>query len=393
MSDAWKRVKLGEICSFKYGQMPDKEDLAAEGYPVFSGYRIVGFSSRYHYENPEIIVVARGIGGTGDVKMSPPRCFLTNLSIAALVESRAVHKRFLYYRLAGTKLWDLRTGSAQAQITIDRLKDYEVLLPLLPTQHRIADILAAYDDLVENNTKRIKILEEMARSLYREWFVNFRFPGHEKTKFVAARGGKVPAEWEMKRLHEVAMVNARTIRRGEEPDFLDYVDIASVSPGVVEKTERYAFEAAPGRARRLVMAGDTIWSTVRPNRRSYAFLASPPASLVVSTGFAVLSAKSVPASFLHFFVTTDDFVAYLMNRARGAAYPACTGSDFEEASILVPTDRLAQRFDQIAAPMLQEIDVFHRKNSNLRATRDLLLPRLISGEIDVSSLPPEPAAS
>jgi type I restriction enzyme S subunit len=115
--------------------------------------------------------------------------------------------------------------------------------------------------------------------------------------------------------------------------------------------------------------------------------------LVVSTGFAVLSAESVPASFLHFFVTTDDFVAYLMNRARGAAYPACTGSDFGEAPILLPTEELAKRFDESAAPMLQVIDVLHRKNTNLRATRDLLLPRLISGEIDVSSMTLEPAAS
>jgi type I restriction enzyme, S subunit len=75
---AWRKVKLGEICRFKYGEMPKKSDLTEEGYPVFSGYRKVGCSHRYHYRDSEIVVVARGIGGTGDIKMTPPFCFLTN---------------------------------------------------------------------------------------------------------------------------------------------------------------------------------------------------------------------------------------------------------------------------------------------------------------------------
>ena len=98
----WSKVRLGEICSFKYGQMPDKKDLRDVGYPVFSGYGIVGASTKFHYEEPQIIVVARGVGGTGDVKMSPPFCFLTNLSIAVLLETKNVHKQFLYHRLSAS---------------------------------------------------------------------------------------------------------------------------------------------------------------------------------------------------------------------------------------------------------------------------------------------------
>jgi len=183
--------------------MPNKSDLVEDGYPVFSGYRVVGYSSRYHYRDPEIVVVARGVGGTGDIKMSPPFCFLTNLSIAALVESPDVEKVFLYYRLAATKLWNLRTGSAQAQITIERLKEYEVNVPPLSVQRRIAGILSAYDDLIENNQRRIKILEEMARSLYREWFVNFRVPGHEKVPLVDSPLGDIPIGWEVVSLEDV----------------------------------------------------------------------------------------------------------------------------------------------------------------------------------------------
>ncbi len=133
MMAAWRSAKLGEICRFKYGEMPKPSDISEEGYPVFSGYRLVGHSNRYHYRNSEIIVVARGIGGTGDIKMAPPFCFLTNLSIAILIETPDVFKTFLYYRLASTTLWELRTSSAQAQITIERLKDFEVKIPPSPS--------------------------------------------------------------------------------------------------------------------------------------------------------------------------------------------------------------------------------------------------------------------
>ena len=77
----WKKIKLGEICSMKYGKMPIKSDIVESGYPVFSGYKIVGYSKKYLYDEPEIVVVARGVGGTGDVKLSPPKAFITNLSI------------------------------------------------------------------------------------------------------------------------------------------------------------------------------------------------------------------------------------------------------------------------------------------------------------------------
>jgi type I restriction enzyme, S subunit len=168
MTDS-REVTLGDICSFKYGQMPTADDRASNGYPIFSGYRIVGYASRFHYSDSEIIVVARGVGGTGDIKWSPPFCFLTNLSIAILVTSHDVDKKFLYYRLASTKLWELRTGSAQAQITIDLLRRYRIALPPLSTQRKIAGIVSAYDDLIENNERRIKLLDDTAQSIYREW--------------------------------------------------------------------------------------------------------------------------------------------------------------------------------------------------------------------------------
>lgn len=260
-------------------------------------------------------------------------------------------------------------------------------LPSLSIQRRIASILSAYDDLIENNTRRIAILEEMARRLYEEWFVRFRFPGHEQVKVVESQLGLIPEGWKVCPLGEVSSINENVIRPASAPDEILYIDIASVAPGVITQKQPYRFSEAPGRARRVVRHGDVIWSCVRPNRRSYALVLQPEPTLVVSTGFAVLSAKSVPYSYLYFAISTDDFVGFLTNHATGVAYPAVTAATFGSAPFLKPDDEIVSQFHSITAPMLNMCEVLKRKIGNLRSTRDLLLPKLISGEIDVSSFP------
>jgi type I restriction enzyme S subunit len=262
------------------------------------------------------------------------------------------------------------------------------MLPLPPRvlQEKVAAILSAYDDLIENNTRRIRILEEIAQAIYREWFVHFRFPGHKKVKLVPSPLGPIPEGWLVAKLAEMADVNALSIQRGEEPEQIVYVDIASVSPGSIDEVKRMKFEDAPGRARRIVRHGDIIWSMVRPNRRSFALVLDPEPTLIVSTGFAVVSATRVPSSYLYHALTTDEFVGYLANRATGAAYPAVKAEDFENAEILRPDDEALHRFGDAVLSMLESRNSLAKKNHNLRQTRDLLLPKLISGELDVSDL-------
>ena len=206
-----------------------------------------------------------------------------------------------------------------------------VLHPSGPTQQKIAGILSAYDDLIENNTRRIKILEEMAQAIYREWFVHFRFPGHKKVKLVNSPLGPIPEGWSVAKLADIADVNALSIRRDDQPKEIVYIDIASVSPGSIDEARRMKFEDAPGRARRIVRHGDIIWSMVRPNRRSHALVLDPEPNLIVSTGFGVVSATRVPHSYLYHALTTDEFVGYLANHATGAAYPAVKAEDFESS--------------------------------------------------------------
>lgn len=384
---AWHKVKLSEICSFKYGQMPDKNDLVNEGYPVFSGYRIVGYSSRYHYRDPEIVVVARGVGGTGDIKMSPPFCFLTNLSIAALVKSSEVEKLFLFYRLASTKLWDLRTGSAQAQITIERLKDYEVEIPPLPVQRRIAGMVSAYDDLIENNQRRIQILEEIARGLYREWFVKFRFPGHKKVPLVDSPFGVIPKGWKVKSVPACLAIDPHISvpREGEKP----FVPMGSLANNSMLITD---FETRTGNSGSKFQNGDTLFARITPclENGKTGFVQFLPDDKVVacgSTEFIVLRSRSLTPEFVYCLARNEEF--------RGNAIKSMTGASgrqrvqkrcFDRFLIAEPPRILLDRFSAIVAPSFRLIQKLYLRTSNLRQTRDLLLPRLLSGQLEIMAL-------
>ncbi|HOW31172.1 MAG TPA: restriction endonuclease subunit S [Bacteroidales bacterium] len=189
----WERINLGSLGTMKYGKMPNKQDLVDEGYPVFSGYRITGFHKEYLFKEPQLIVVARGVGGTGDVKISPPFCYLTNLSIAIQTNDDLVDRYFLKYRLSVQNLRSLDSGAAQSQITIGSLEQFETTIPPLPTQRRIASILSAYDSLIENNLKRIKLLEEKAFLRYKGIVKNEKLEEFTIEEVCDTLGGGTPA--------------------------------------------------------------------------------------------------------------------------------------------------------------------------------------------------------
>jgi type I restriction enzyme S subunit len=356
--------------------MPKKTDLSDSGYPVFSGYGIVGFAHSYHYEHPEVIIVARGVGGTGDVKFSPPKCFLTNLSIAAQIACPQVDKHFLFYRLNYPSLWALRTGAAQAQITIERLNRHEVDIPPLPTQRKIASVLSAYDDHIENNTRRIAILEEMAQSLYREWFVELRFPGHENARFVDSPLGKIPEGWKAAMLGDVVSNFDRlrkplsSMQRADMKGEYPYYGAAKIFDYIND----YIFE---GKYLLLAEDGSVITTDRKP------VLQMAYGKFWVNNHAHILQGRPpVCTEQLCVCLSATDVSAYVT----GAAQPKITQANMNRMPFLVATDDVQSAFADLIVPFFDEMHLLDRKNATLRQTRDLLLPKLISGQLDVEDL-------
>lgn len=333
----------------------------------------------------DVIFTQRGtLGQVGVIPLEPSfqRYVISQSQMKLSVDLAIADPQFVYYyfRHPDTvqKVKNHGLTSGVPHINLGILKAFEIPLPPLHIQRLIVSTLAGYDDLIENNRRRMALLEESARLLYREWFVRLRFPGHEHTRIIDG----VPEGWKRKALGEVAQINQSSLGSTYDGE-IDYIDIASVTPNSIDETTRYQFRDAPSRARRVVRHGDIIWSCVRPNRRSHAVIWQPPENLVASTGFAVISPTSLPTSFLYQTVTTDSFVGYLENHAKGAAYPAVVAGDFARAKILVPSEALARAFNEFAEPLLFQTNSLRMQNKKLRAARDLLLPRLMSGELAV----------
>ena len=377
MDSSARVLQLGEVVRFGSGKAIKP---GAEGrYQVYGSNGIIGGCDEFRYENG--VIIGRVGAYCGSVAYCSEKFWASDNTLVVFPASERFDTKFLFYLLTDAKLSRYAGGAAQPLVTQTVLKQVEVTVPALLVQRRIAGILSAYDELIENNQRRIRILETMARALYREWFVEFRFPGHENVSRVASSIGDIPKDWEVKKLAAVAEVNRAKINVRNAPDELHYIDISSVGPGEIREITTYAFADAPGRARRVVQHGDVLWSCVRPNRRSYAQVIHPEPSTIASTGFAVLTASAMPFTFLYFAATTDDFVGYLTNHATGAAYPAVTATTFEDADLLMPSAPLLARFGDATIAMAEKTHALQRQIHNLRRTRDLLLPRLLSGQV------------
>ncbi len=284
--------------------------------------------------------------------------------------------RFLYYYLFGQK-WrnviaqNTLIGSTVDRIPIAKFPDFPITIPPLPTQRKIASILSAYDDLIENNLRRIKILEEMAQALYREWFVKFRFPGHEKVQMVDSPLGKIPEGWEVMKLGErVELAYGRGLRKAERKPG----DIPVFGSSGIVGYHNQSIADGPGIVvGRKGNVGTVFWSDT--------------AFYPIDTVFYVKT--DLPVHYVFYNLQHQNFIN------NDAAVPGLNRNQAHSLPFIVPAKRLIDHFSESADLAFQQTSNLKSRVENLRQTRDLLLPKLISGELDVSHLDisiPEEAA-
>ncbi len=287
--------------------------------------------------------------------------------------------RFLVHWFAAANISGYITGAAQPKLTQANLKRIEIGLPPLPTQRKIASILSAYDDLIENNTRRIKILEEMTQRVYKEWFVDYRYPGHEGVPLVESELGLIPQGWEMRTLSQLG-----NLVMGQSPPSSAYNEIGDGLPfhqGVrfygVHYPVHQIFSVV---GTRVAEEGDTLVSVRAPVGR----INIADRQMILGRGLCAVRADKAPQSFLlhalkHFFREEDTI-------GNGAIFNAVNRKEMEMLPLAWAGDALAQAFNVLASPIWSQIRCLSASIDNQRATRDFLLPRLVSGEIDVSDL-------
>ncbi len=283
------------------------------------------------------------------------------------IRQELANSRYILYCLIShqykQKLLAIAQGGATREaLTKDKIEDFEILVPSLSNQHKIASILSAYDDLIENNNRRIKILEEMAQVIYAEWFVNFRFPGHEKLKMVKSELGMIPEGWVVKKLGDVIeLAYGRALKKDDRKDG---VILVYGSGGVCGYHDEVLVNGPGIIVGRKGNVGSVFWS----EKDFYP----------IDTVFYVKS--SVQLHYVYFNLLEQNFIN------TDAAVPGLNRNQAYKNSFLLPAQGVRDKFVPIVESIFKETELIKNKIDNLCQTRDLLLPKLISGEIDVEGI-------
>ncbi|HHV8569995.1 restriction endonuclease subunit S [Escherichia coli] len=373
----------------------------------------------------ELIVVARGVGGTGDVKITTRDCYLTNLSIKINLDETKVRKEYFYYLFLQSNLRYLDSGSAQSQITINDLANVEISAPSLNVQDLIVKSLKAFDDKITTLSSMNQTLEQMSQTLFKSWFVDFdpvidnaldagnpipealqtRAKLRQKVRnsadfkplpaeirslfpseFEETELGWVPKGWKEGTLPEIAFINSTSWTNKNQPDYINYVDLSNAKDGRIYSIEKLSFNDAPSRARRILKKDDLIFGLVRPANRSFAYVHVD--GLTGSTGFAVIRAqKTIYKNFIYYFVTYDKNIEELARIADGGAYPAIKPDDICTLPLIIPSINIIEKFDELTSNFREMMNNSLIQNEYLTNLRGTLLPKLISGELSLEDLP------
>jgi type I restriction enzyme, S subunit len=386
---AWRRVSLGTIAEFRNGINYNKSNFG-------KGIRVIGVkdfhdrSSPNYGEleeiNPEDVVRAAHLLCEGDLlfvrsngnrELIGRSMFIRNLPGQAMTHSaftirvrltaQEAMPRFFAYVFRSKLIRDILSaqgnGANISNLNQDILARLQVPLPNLEIQRRIASILSAYDDLIENNTRRIAILDEMAQRIYEEWFVRFRFPGHENARMVDSVLGPIPKGWKVCLL-------------GDEIE-LAYGKALKASERAAGKIPVYGSSGVVGYNNVGLAAGPGIIVGRKGNVGSVHWSESP--FYPIDTVFFVRT--ELPLHFVFFNLQRQNFLN------NDAAVPGLNRNQAYALPLLLPVGELLARFEEFCQSTFSLARTLARKNVKLRFTRDLLLPKLISGELDASSLP------
>ena len=380
----WEKVKLGDIATCiqpgPFGSQLHNSDYSKEGTPIIMPKDIVGGAivhsgllkvseehvkrlSRHQVYEGNLIVARKGdVRKCAYITANENGWMTGSDCLKVVLDESKCYPKFIYYQLRsehiGRWLEKVSIGATMPSLNTGLLSGIEMALPPIEIQKQIAGILSVYDDLIENNRKQIKLLEEAAQRLYKEWFVDLRFPGHENTKIVDG----VPEGWSRGLLKELISVNYGKDHK-KAPD--DGNIPVYGSGGLMRKCNKSLFSGEAvliprkGSLNNIMYVDETFWT--------------------VDTMFYATMKQPHTAIFVYFFVKAFDM--YSMNI--GAAVPSMTTKILDAMDVVIPDKETLEKFDKYEKVYFNKIKTLQGQNDWLRIARDLLLAKLMSGEVEV----------
>jgi len=368
----WTKGKLQDLVFFQRGFDITKAQQSEGPVPVISSSGVTSFHSEAKAVGPGVVIGRKGTLGSvhySEVDYWPHDTTLWSKDL------RGHNPHFVYFYLHTINFKRFDVGNSNPTLNRNHIHDLPALIPPLDTQTRIADILSAYDDLIENNRRRMALLEDAARLLFREWFIRLRFPGHEHTPITNG----VPEGWERKRIGDVAECVGGGTPSTAVPQYWDDGDVTWVTPTDVTRNSNFVLldsekkitEAGLQHSSAKLVPPHAVLMT---SRASVGFFAVANRKVCTNQGFISILPKAAHL-WPYFLFHLSERVEEIRAMGSGSTYPEVSRGKFRELNVLMPKQSLATAFKQI--------HILKQQNHKLRAARDLLLPRLMSGEVAV----------
>ncbi|MBR3836699.1 MAG: restriction endonuclease subunit S [Clostridia bacterium] len=392
----WKETRFSEIATVIMGQSPASEfyNSDGKGFPFMQGNRTFGdryptidtYTTQITKKAPQNSILMSVRAPVGDINIAPlEMCIGRGLCAINAKDGNNEFVRFLLsYNMPKLKLSE--NGTTFTAINGDNIKNLKILVPDLPTQKRIADILSTYDDLIENNNRRIVLLEKAAQELYKEWFVRFRFPGYETAKFENG----LPTGWEIKKIGDIARIKSGYAFKSEwwsdegvpvikikdiQNTTIDFSDLSRVSEAHALLAKQF-----------FVTEGDLLIAMTGATIGKLALVPFSSERLVVNQRVGKFFLGDNPVSTVSFLYCTlqQNWIQelILMIASSNAAQPNISPFDIEKIKIIYNKE-MVDDFNKQASNLIEQIMLLRKRNQNLSKQRDLLLPRLISGKLEV----------
>ncbi|SCZ77404.1 restriction endonuclease subunit S [Pseudobutyrivibrio xylanivorans] len=395
----WKKLKLSECCSSIADGDHQPPPKAEAGIPFVT---ISNMTSTNQFDFSDTLFVPQDyydkldekrkarkddilysvVGSFGiPVFMKEDKAFVFQRHIAILrPDNEKIVPRFLFYTMLTKDFYAkadaAAIGAAQRTVSLTALRNMEICIPDKIQQSKIVDTLADYDDLIESNQKQIKLLEEAAQRLYKEWFVNLRFPGHEKTEIVDG----VPEGWSKGTLGDIAIDSGKRETKDNRKNYSYYLPIDCLP----KKSLSYQQMNDIGLAESSLVAfkaKDILFGAMRPY--FHKVVVARDNGLTRSTCF-VINAKSKDVwEYLLMLLFDTDTIDYATQISVGTTMPYVRWKDFVNMSVLIPTIEMCKKFGEIVNPIINKANLLAEENIKIVEARDRLLPKLMSGEIEV----------
>lgn len=404
---SWEKVKLGDISlniqTGPFGSQLHQYDYSETGIPVVMPKDLVGGKiselsiarvsedhvqrlKRHVIHNGDILYSRRGDVGRCAFATEHEKGWLCGTGcLRVTVDTRIASNKFVFYQLQQPKTigWVEKhaIGATMLNLNTTILSNIPVCLPPIKIQRRIADILSAYDDLIENNRKQIKLLEEAAQRLYKEWFVNLRFPGHEHTKIVDG----VPEGWEKCSLGDAIEFDPKVQLTKDRVKQFVPMSALSTSSMVLDLNEISETVSNSGSK---FQNGDTLLARITPclenGKTAFVYGIQSSEGAVGSTEYIVMRSRRLNPYMVYLHTRTDGFRQSAINSMSGSDGRQRVKADKLQAlTYLLPPATVVNQFGQFAAPIFELIFNLNEQIYGAMQARDRILPKLMSGEVEV----------